>query len=212
MPSAGTVIENQATGSYQNDSSETQTTQSIESDKVTLTVAEVAGITVVSAGVSEAVTTVINAGIYQGDGNINAGDIVYYDYLITNVGNDSTQFFIPEAPAIVSSGGTFDRISNPIQVIAYNLTGTNVAPTALTIVPAGGQRTGPTAATATTGGLLAKNGIIPAGGSVTIRVPIKIDPAATAGQWLKQHHQFSDHRCVASQRDNDQYWCSNYCN
>jgi hypothetical protein len=32
IPNAGTVIENQATGSYQNDNTETQTIQSIESD------------------------------------------------------------------------------------------------------------------------------------------------------------------------------------
>lgn len=182
IPAAGTVIENQATGSYENDNTETQTTQLIESDKVTLTVAEVAGINVISAGVSEAATTVTNAGIYQGDGTINVGDIAYYDYRITNVGNDPTQFFIPDSPANVSSGGTFDRTSNPIQIIAYNLTGTNVVLTTPVAVPAGGRRTGPNTATGTTGGLLAKNGIIPVGGSVTIRVPIKINTNATIGQ------------------------------
>ncbi|MCY7366596.1 MAG: hypothetical protein LH474_00385 [Chamaesiphon sp.] len=182
VPNAGTVIENQATGSYQNDNTEAQTTQSIESDKVTLTVAEVAGINVTSITVSEAATTVTNGGSYQGDGTINAGDIVYYDYLITNVGNDPTQFFIPDSPANVSSGGTFDQTNNPIQIIAYKLTGTNVVLPTPVSVPAGGKRTGPDTATGTTGGLLAKNGIIPAGGSVTIRVPIKINSTATIGQ------------------------------
>jgi uncharacterized repeat protein (TIGR01451 family) len=181
IPNAGTVIENQATGSYQNESSETQATQSIESDKVTLTVAEVAGINVTSAGVSEAAATVANAGSYQGDGTINAGDIVYYDYLITNVGNDPTQFFIPGSPSNVSSGGTFNP-NNPIQVIAYNLTGSSVVPSTAVTVPVGGSVTGPSAATATTGGLLAKNGIIPPGGSITIRVPITISTTATVNQ------------------------------
>jgi uncharacterized repeat protein (TIGR01451 family) len=181
VPNAGTVIENQATGSYQNDISETQTTQSIVSDTVTLTVAEVAGINVISAGVSEAATTVTNAGIYQGNGTINVGDIVYYDYLITNVGNDPTQFFIPDSPSSVS-GGTFDSTNNPIQVIAYNLTGTSTVLTTPVTIPTGGKRTGPDTATGTTGGLLGKNGIIPPSGSVTIRVPIKINTTATAGQ------------------------------
>jgi uncharacterized repeat protein (TIGR01451 family) len=185
MPDAGTVIENQATGSFQNDIDPLlgQTVQTIESDKVTLTVAEIAGISVISAGISEAASTVNNAGLYQGDGTINAGDIVYYDYLITNIGNDPTQFFIPDSPFSIING-TFDLVNNPIQVLAYNPTGIggNIAPTTLVTVPTGGKRTGPDTATGTTGGLLAKDGIIYPGGSVTIRVPIKVNTTATAGQ------------------------------
>jgi uncharacterized repeat protein (TIGR01451 family) len=180
--SAGTTIKNTAVGSFVDEDAPATTVPTVvESNEVTVTVAEIAGINVTSAGVSEAAATVANAGSYQGDGTINAGDIVYYDYLITNVGNDPTQFFIPGSPANVSSGGTFNP-NNPIQVIAYNLTGNNVAPTTAVTVPAGGSVTGPTTATATTGGLLAKNGIIPPGGSITIRVPIKINTTATVNQ------------------------------
>jgi uncharacterized repeat protein (TIGR01451 family) len=177
----GVEIKNTAVGSFLDEEAPATTVPTIvESNEVTVTVAEVAGINVISAGVAEAETTVVNAGTYQGDGTINAGDVIYYDYLITNVGNDPTQFFIPESPSNVSNG-TFN-ISNPIQVIAYNLTGTSVVLPTPVNVPAGGSRTGPTTATGTTGGLLAKNGIIPPGGSVTIRVPIKINTTATANQ------------------------------
>jgi uncharacterized repeat protein (TIGR01451 family) len=180
--SAGTTIKNTAVGSFlDEDTPATALPTVVESNEVTVTVAEIAGINVTSAGVSEAAATVANAGIYQGDGTINAGDIVYYDYLITNVGNDPTQFFIPGSPSNVSSGGTFNP-SNPIQVIAYNLTGTSVALSTAVTVPVGGSVTGPSTATATTGGLLAKNGIIPPGGSITIRVPITISTSATVNQ------------------------------
>jgi uncharacterized repeat protein (TIGR01451 family) len=179
---AGTSIKNTAVGSFLDEDAPATTVPTVvESNEVTVTVAEVAGINVISAGISEAATTVTNAGTYQGDGTINAGDIVYYDYLITNVGNDPTQFFIPDAPSNVS-GGTFNLTNNPIQITAYNLTGASSTVLATPVnVPTGGQRTGPTTATGTDG-LLGKNGIILPGGSVTIRVPIKIDPNATVGQ------------------------------
>jgi uncharacterized repeat protein (TIGR01451 family) len=175
-PAPGTIIENQATGSYLDDSDLTD--KAIESDLVTLTVAEVAGITVVGTGVSEAPSGVANAGNLQGNGTINTGDIAYFDYTITNVGNDPTQFFIPDAPSSVT-GGTFDNttnLKNPIQIISYQPPGASSIDVSGVTVPTGGARTGPSTATGTDG-LLGKNGIILVGGSVTIRVPIKVNVA-----------------------------------
>jgi uncharacterized repeat protein (TIGR01451 family) len=159
IPNAGTVIENQATGSYQNDNSGTQTTQTIESDIVTLTVAEVAGINLSSGGITGSTVT---------------GGLAYFDFVITNVGNDPTQFFIPDAPSAISAGGT--KLGD-ITIVSYDSDGdgTVAAETLNQIVPSGG---------ATTGTILgsiaaANNGLIPAGGTIRIRVPIQI--SATGG-------------------------------
>jgi trimeric autotransporter adhesin len=176
---ANTTIENQATGSFTDGEDPVATPELIISNVVKVTVAEVAGITVSAGTASEAPASVATPGALQGDGTINVGDIVYFDYVITNAGNDPTQFFIPDAPSSIT-GGTFDRSNNPIQVIYYNPTGTtNIAPATSVTVPSGGLRTGPSTSTATTGGLLGLNGIIPAGGTITIRVPIKVATNAT---------------------------------
>lgn len=169
------TLTNQATGSFvdEADSSQVQ----LQSNTVQVTVIEVAGITVTAATPTEAPAGVTGAGALQGNGAINLGDIVYFNYTIANVGNDPTQFFIPDAPASIT-GGTFNAATNPIQVIGYNPTGSaNIAVSPVNI-PTLGKRTGPSTPTGTDG-LLGKNGIIPAGGSVTIRVPIKVTAAAS---------------------------------
>jgi uncharacterized repeat protein (TIGR01451 family) len=160
IPDAGTVIENQATGSFQNDIDPLlgQTVQTIVSDTVTLTVAEVAGITITSGGIL---------------GSTVLGGLAYFDFILTNVGNDPTQFFIPSAPSAIV-GGTQ---SGNIKIVGYDSDGNgSAAEVPLNVlVPNGG----------TTGSLLsasvytiANNGSIPAGGTIRIRVPIQI---ATTG-------------------------------
>lgn len=85
------------------------------SNAVELTLAEVAGITVSPQGITDST-----------GGIIVANDLLYYDFLVTNVGNDSTRFFIPgqvtvTGPATTNSitadldgNGTFETaISNP---------------------------------------------------------------------------------------------------
>jgi uncharacterized repeat protein (TIGR01451 family) len=169
------TITNQATGSFVDELDTTNTAVGIESNTVQVTVVEVAGITVTAATPIEAPSGVAGAGPLQGNGTINVGDIAYFDYTITNTGNDSTQFFIPDAPSS-TVGGTFNATTNPIQIIAYNPTGAaDIAVTGVN-VPTGGLRTGPSTATGTDG-LIGRNGIIPAGGSVKIRVPIKVTAA-----------------------------------
>ncbi|WP_161635010.1 beta strand repeat-containing protein [Leptolyngbya sp. Heron Island J] len=160
-PAPGTIIRNQATGSFVDPSD--SSTQTIISNEVQVEVAEVAGITVVSNGYNEPT-----------DGTVNEGDTVYVDFVITNVGNDPTQFVLPGSASVTN--GT--QAGN-IQIIEYDadgtgagiavdLTGNNVT------VPGGGDTTG----NLLSGVVSANNGSIPAGGSITVRVPVT---AGTAG-------------------------------
>lgn len=157
VPTPGTVIENQATGSFIDPSD--NSTQLIESNVVRVEVAEVAGITVDANGYNEPT-----------DGTVEEGDTVYFDFVITNVGNDPTQFFIPGVATI--SGGT---ANGNIQVIAYDLAGTGTSVTNLSgsniTVPPSGDTTGNLSG-------MPNNGSIPAEGSITVRVPVT---AGTAG-------------------------------
>lgn len=178
-PTPGTVIDNQATGSFTDTGDNTE--KQIESNVVQVTVAEVAGITVTASSVpTEAPSSVTGAGLYQGNGAINTGDVVYFDFTLTNVGNDPTQFFLPGAPSSIT-GGT---LQGSMQIIEVDPDGSGAtAPTALTVnIPSGGDRTGSDGAG--NNGLLAANGSIPAGGTVKIRVPIKVT-APNTGDTVK---------------------------
>jgi uncharacterized repeat protein (TIGR01451 family) len=156
----GSVITNTATGSFEGESSGTLGT--VTSNTVTMTVLEVAGITAVASGNTEAPLAVANAGSYQDVAGINTGDVVYFDFTITNAGNDPTQFFIPGAATI--TGGTLENI----QVIAVDPDGAGaVSPTTLAVtVPGAGNNTVTL--------LGATNGYIPQGGTVTVRVAVKV--------------------------------------
>jgi uncharacterized repeat protein (TIGR01451 family) len=148
------VINNQATGSFVDDIDTNNTVVQIESNIVQVTVAEVAGITVTAGGTSGSTVT---------------GGLVYFDFILTNVGNDSTQFFIPDAPSSIV-GGTK---SGDIKIISYDSDGSGAAAAAglNVIVPSGGATTRTLS--------IANNGSIPAGATILIRVPILI--SATSG-------------------------------
>jgi uncharacterized repeat protein (TIGR01451 family) len=171
-PTPGTIIENQATGSYVDDAD--NSTKNIESDKVTLTVAEVAGITISDPAISEpsAATIGANAASYQGIAGVNENDILYFDFVITNAGNDPTQFFIPGAPFQVSNGN-FDRAQyGSVQIIEVK-DGTG----AVVPLPGGVTKIDIPAVGANTGdvGILGiPGGAITVGGSVKVRIPIKV--------------------------------------
>ena len=156
-PTAGTVIDNQATGSFidSTDNTEKQT----ESNIVKVTVAEIAGLTLTPATTPSATT----------------GGVSNFDFTVTNVGNDPTQFFIPGAPSALT-GGT----AGTLKIVAYDpdgsgpaaavdLTGNNVT------VPAGGQSTG----TLLSAIAAANNGSIPVGASIVVRVPVTITATNT---------------------------------
>ncbi|BAY82189.1 hypothetical protein NIES267_16680 [Calothrix parasitica NIES-267] len=174
-PAPATVIDNQATGSF-TDPNDGNTEVQIESNVVQVEVAEVAGITISQAALpEEAPSGVSGAGANQGNGDINPDDIIYFTYKITNVGNDPTQFFIPDAPSSVNNGS----LNGNIEIIEYDPDG--ASPVDLTsnniTVPNNGD---------TTGSLLngianTNDGSVPAGGSITIRVPVKADSNLSDG-------------------------------
>ncbi|MEH2146380.1 hypothetical protein [Nostoc sp.] len=154
-PTPGTVIDNQATGSFIDSTDNTE--KQIESNIVKVTVAEVAGITITSANTPGAST----------------GSTTNFDFTVTNVGNDPTQFFIPDAPSAIS-GGT----AGTLKIVAYDPDGSGpAAPVDLTsnniTVPSGGRSTGTLLGAIAS----ANNGSIPAGASIVVRVPVTVTAA-----------------------------------
>jgi uncharacterized repeat protein (TIGR01451 family) len=170
---ASTIIRNKAVGVFEDPDNGKQTP--VVSNEVTLTVAEITGITVMNAGVTEAPIGVNNAGPNQGNGSISTGDVIYFQFVLSNVGNDPTQFFLPDTLSALS-GGTQ---AGDIQIVTYDADGSGpIAAIDLTSaniqVPAGGQTTG-VLLNGVTG---ANNGSVPMDGTITIRVPIKITAIA----------------------------------
>ena len=170
---AGTTIDNTAYGSFENPN-DPGTVLDVNSNTVTLTIAEIAGIDVAAQGVAEAPLGVQGAGPGQGDAVIGSDDVVYFTFRITNIGNDQTQFFLPGAPANVDKGA-FDRaLYGPIRVVEYG-DGTNPPTSGLAIdIPSGGAATG-----SLTG--FPNSGSIPVNGYVDVRVPIKANSGLVAG-------------------------------
>lgn len=155
---AGTAISNTATATYTDPVTDPTGTSPIPatSNTVSVTVSEVAGITVVAQPPSNAAP--------------NAGDTLYVDFVITNTGNDPTQFFVP-GTATLSNTTAFSQ--GTIQVVAVNGTALGAAVN----VPAAG------ASTSTLG--VGTSGSIVANGSITVRVPITVSGLATATTALK---------------------------
>jgi hypothetical protein len=156
---AGTEIKNTATATFEDAGG---TKYNATSNEVVIKVAEVAGVTIVSG-------TPFNAAPTPGD------DTVYVDYVITNTGNDPTQFFIPDTATLSNTTAFQLSPTRKIQIVAVNGT----ALTTPKDVPGGGKATGDTALLDATQGSIAPNG------TITVRVPIKVLPGATAGNTLK---------------------------
>jgi len=174
---AGLTIDNTAHGSFENPNDLGNEIE-VDSNTVTLTVSEVAGIDVTGTGATEAPFGVANAGSGQGDGAISSNDVVYFTYTISNIGNDPTQFFIPSAPSNVINGAFDLGTTGPIEIIEYD-DGVN-APVPITgiTVPATGASTG-----TLLGGITGTNdGSVPHETatsvripSITVRIPIKVN-------------------------------------
>lgn len=145
---AGTPISNTATATYTDPNDATNTPINATSNTVVVQVTEVAGITATAQTPSNAAP--------------NAGDTLYVDFVITNTGNDPTQFYIP-GTATLSNTTNFSQ--GTLQVVAVN--GVAITPVN---VPAAGANT------ATLG--IGTGGSIPANpgtgttGTVTVRVPL----------------------------------------
>ncbi|BBD57417.1 hypothetical protein NIES2109_01830 [Nostoc sp. HK-01] len=142
---AGSTIDNQATATYEDPNNPNVPINST-SNTVTVTIAEVAGISVV-AGTPED----------SNGGSVQTGDIIYFPFIITNVGNDPTKFQIPTQSGITGPGtqGT----------IQYSTDGG----TTWTNVPNGGFTT-PS---------------IPVNGTIQVRVPVTVNSGVTSGQTIK---------------------------
>ncbi|MBG1268686.1 beta strand repeat-containing protein [Nostoc sp. WHI] len=147
---AGTSISNTATATYE-DPNNPGTTINATSNTVTVTVAEVAGITVTASGVTD-----------NNGGNVGVGDLLVYTYTLTNVGNDPTQFRVPNlaqttGPGTVSGTLPNGGVANSLQYSTdggttwQNITATEV------IIPS-----------------------IAPGGSVLVRVPVTVQAGAQA--------------------------------
>ncbi|MBH8564293.1 hypothetical protein I8748_19230 [Nostoc sp. CENA67] len=89
---AGQSISNTATATYE-DPNSPGTTINATSNTVVVTVAEVAGITVSPSGVED-----------SNGGTVGIGDLLIYSYTLTNVGNDPTQFRIPNLASTTGPG------------------------------------------------------------------------------------------------------------
>ncbi|HEY9701432.1 MAG TPA: hypothetical protein V6C58_03250, partial [Allocoleopsis sp.] len=129
---AGTNIDNSATGSFDGDTSGTSGT--VTSNTVTVQVLEIAGISITNTAITEAPSNVTNAGPYQNIAGINTGDVVYFEFTISNDGNDPTKFFIPDSPSSVN-GATFDKTTLPIQIIAVDPDGSGSTPEKVLTTP-----------------------------------------------------------------------------
>ncbi|MGA7953549.1 MAG: hypothetical protein WCA07_08510 [Gloeobacterales cyanobacterium] len=143
---AGTTISNTATATYSDNAGTPQPPAT--SNTVTVTVAEVAGITVTAAGVTPAIA-----------GPITPGSIVYYDYVVTNIGNDNTRFTIPNLATVTSGPGSVNGN------LLIDLSGGSTFAT-----------------TITTGSYTTTD--IPVGGTIKVRVPILVNGTATSGQQI----------------------------
>lgn len=144
--SAGTGINNTATATYNDPNNPTEVIDAT-SNTVQITVAEVAGITAVASGVTDSTPS----------NSVLPGDTLTYDYVITNVGNDTTTIFIP-APVVTGPAAQTGAIIYDIDV---NGDGTYEFP----------------AANLTTATTTALN----PGGFIRVRIPVVVDATATSG-------------------------------
>ncbi|OUL36733.1 hypothetical protein BV372_05955 [Nostoc sp. T09] len=106
----GQSISNTATATYQ-DPNDPTTTINATSNTVTVTVAEVAGVTVTATG--SAFKADVNS-----DGDYNTGDSIYFNFTVKNTGNDPTKFHIPETPLITdnNSGVALAQLDGNVEI------------------------------------------------------------------------------------------------
>ncbi|MBD2356971.1 hypothetical protein H6G41_20470 [Tolypothrix sp. FACHB-123] len=119
---AGQTISNTATATYDNPDDPT-TPLNATSNTVTVTVAEVAGVTVTD----NAPTFKTDA---NGDGDYNTNDIIYFNFSVKNTGNDPTKFVIPESPLVTdnNSGVTLGQLDGKVQINYGDANGWNDLP------------------------------------------------------------------------------------
>lgn len=161
---ADTAIKNTATASFKDGTGKTYNTTSNE---VVITVAEIAGITITAQ-------SPFNPSPSAGD------DTVYVDFVITNTGNDPTQFFIPGTATLSNTTAFQLSPTRNIQIVAVDGVDLDTAKN----VPAAGAATGDTALLRATQGSIKPNPGTGSVGTIKVRVPIKVLPGAAAGESL----------------------------
>ncbi|MBW4519688.1 MAG: hypothetical protein KME16_08310 [Scytolyngbya sp. HA4215-MV1] len=143
---AGTTISNTATATYQ-DPNDPATTLNATSNTVVVQVAEVAGISMTPLAITDTDPT----------DPVLPGDILHYDFRLTNVGNDPTQFIIPGVATVGGPGTAGTLIAD--------LNGDGIYETT---IPAAGFTTG----------------LIAPGQSVSVRVPVTVTALASSGSTI----------------------------
>jgi hypothetical protein len=157
---AGQSISNTATATYE-DPNNPGTTINATSNTVTVTVAEVAGITVTASGVTD-----------SNGGSVAVGDLLTYTYTLTNVGNDPTRFHIPNQ-ATTTGPGTVSGILPTDKNGAIPASGT------LQYSTDGGA----TWTNVTAGGVDTPS--IPVSGTVLVRMPVTVNSGAQSNDIIK---------------------------
>ena len=155
------VIQNQATAEFQD--SADNTNGQIVSDIVFVTVAEIAGI----SAAPSATLPINNGAATLALPTLYPTSTVYFDFVVKNEGNDPTKLFIPGVPSVATIGGTAVT-PGQLTIINYN-----------TVAPVTGTVTTTSASTAVDQATGIATNSVPAGGYVTVRVPITI-PLGTA--------------------------------
>lgn len=151
-------IDNQATGSFTDGDDITGVPESIVSNVVSVTVAEVAGITISAVGTPVA----------------TIGTTVNFDFQIKNIGNDPTKFFLPAAPSAVQ-GGT---VTAPLQIVGYIPAGgtqANITPIDITTATTTDLLSDPTIGGKTT------LGSIPPDAAIVVRIRVNISASTSIG-------------------------------
>lgn len=154
----GQSISNTATATYE-DPNNPNTPINSTSNTVTVTVAEVAGITVTSSGITNQTTP---------GGTIQPGNVLVYTYTVTNIGNDPTKFRLPNQ-ATSNGPGTIEG------TLPVDKNGQTPASGQLQYSTDGGA----TWTNITPGGIDSPS--VPVDGTVLIRVPVTVAAAAQNG-------------------------------
>ena len=149
---ASTAIDNTANATYE-DPTAPGTVIDATSNKVTVTVAEVSGMTLTSGSITSAAATA------AATVTITPGEKLYYNYTLTNVGNSPTQFHIPGVVTITGPGtATLNNLATNPSPVEFSTDGG----VTWTGVPTGGLDTA----------ALAK---IPVNGTVLVRVGVTVN-------------------------------------
>ena len=170
---ADTPISNTAAATY------TDGTNSFSaiSNTVTITVAEVAGLTVTQSGFVD-----INGG------SIVTDDTVTFDFLVTNTGNAGTYVYVPGADKIVVTNGNISSVA-----IIDPITG------ATTTVPGSAATPSSNTANSTEAILGPTNGIIAPNASFTVRVTVQVTARAVGDKIGVQFGNTSDNPANGNQ-------------